>query len=118
MYAFIQIISSGAQSLTGTPSNSSSRARSNHESSTSHNPLPAEIAERVSKLQAAVGHTVIIVPGNEKVRKVAEAIQAKDMDVRPIMSPTVSKEKERIRICLHAYNTSEEIDDLLKFIKE
>src|SRR5947208_6625024 len=41
MYAFIQIISSGAQSFTGMPSNASSRARSNHESSTSHNPLPA-----------------------------------------------------------------------------
>src|SRR2546430_1952030 len=41
MNAFIQIISSGAQSFTCNPSSSSSCARSNHESSTSHKPLPA-----------------------------------------------------------------------------
>ena len=49
MNAFIQIISSGAQSFTGISSSSSCRARSNHESSTSHNPFPArKIRSRTS----------------------------------------------------------------------
>lgn len=58
----------------------------------------------------------LIVPGNEQVKKLAQALQANDMDVRPIMSPTVPKGKERLRICLHSYNTFEEIDRLLQII--
>lgn len=60
----------------------------------------------------------LIVPGNENVRKIALAIQANDMDVRPIMSPTVAEGKERIRICLHAYNTMQEIDMLMNVIEK
>jgi len=60
----------------------------------------------------------LIVPGNENVKKLALAIQAHDMDVRPIMSPTVAEGKERIRVCLHAYNTHKEIDTLLGVIKQ
>ncbi|HXB12651.1 MAG TPA: pyridoxal phosphate-dependent aminotransferase family protein, partial [Bacteroidia bacterium] len=47
----------------------------------------------------------LLVPGNENVKKLALAIQEHNIDVRPIMSPTVPRGKERIRICLHAYNT-------------
>ena len=59
----------------------------------------------------------LVVLGNENVRRLALAIQAHDMDVRPIMSPTVAEGKERIRVCLHAYNTHKEIDTLLDVIK-
>jgi 8-amino-7-oxononanoate synthase len=58
----------------------------------------------------------LVVSGNEKVKKLALAIQERNMDVRPIMSPTVSKGKERIRVCLHAYNTIDEIDVLLNVL--
>ncbi len=58
----------------------------------------------------------LLVPGNENVKKLALAIQEYNMDVRPIMSPTVPRGKERIRICLHAYNTKSEIDKLLEII--
>ncbi len=58
----------------------------------------------------------LIMPGNEKVKKLALAIQDRNMDVRPIMSPTVAKGKERIRVCLHAYNTIDEMDILLNVI--
>jgi 8-amino-7-oxononanoate synthase len=58
----------------------------------------------------------LVVPGNSKIKKLANTIQAKDIDVRPILSPTVPKGKERIRICLHAYNTAAEIDTLLGII--
>jgi 8-amino-7-oxononanoate synthase len=58
----------------------------------------------------------LIVPGNKEVRQLCKTIQEKDMDVRPILSPTVPKGKERIRVCLHSYNTKEEIDLLFKTI--
>jgi hypothetical protein len=35
------------------------------------------------------------------------------MNVRPITWPTVPKGKDRVRICLHAGNTKEEVDGLI-----
>lgn len=55
---------------------------------------------------------VVIVPGNAAVKELAERLQAAGLDVRPILSPTVEKGKERLRIVLHAFNTEEEIDRL------
>lgn len=55
---------------------------------------------------------VVIVPGNAAVKALAERLQAAGLDVRPILSPTVEKGKERLRIVLHAFNTEEEIDRL------
>ena len=40
------------------------------------------------------------------------------MNVRAIMFPTVRKGKERVRICLHAGNTKEEMDRLISGIVE
>ncbi|PZD78973.1 pyridoxal phosphate-dependent aminotransferase family protein [Mesonia sp. K7] len=57
-----------------------------------------------------------IIPGNEQARNLAEQIQAQDMMVKAILSPTVPQGKERIRICLHSFNTSQEIDTLLDVI--
>lgn len=59
----------------------------------------------------------LLVPGNGEVKYVCNKIREKDMDVRPILSPTVPKGKERIRICLHSYNEKEEIDLLFETIK-
>jgi 8-amino-7-oxononanoate synthase len=58
----------------------------------------------------------LLVSGNENVKKLSLAIQKQGMDVRPIMSPTVPKGKERIRVCLHSYNTHAEMDKLLEVI--
>ena len=60
----------------------------------------------------------VIVPGNEAVRQVAGAVQRVGYDVRPIVSPTVATGQERIRICLHSYNTEAEIDGLLTALAE
>jgi len=60
----------------------------------------------------------IIVPGNDAVKKLAESIQSKGYDVRPILSPTVPIGQERLRICLHSFNTKEQIDELIKIIGE
>lgn len=56
----------------------------------------------------------VIVPGNENVKKMAKSLQGKGFDVRPILSPTVKEGSERVRICLHNYNTEEEINALVK----
>lgn len=60
----------------------------------------------------------MIVPGNNEVRHVCKKLQDAGMDVRPILSPTVPKGKERIRVCLHSYNTKEEIDLLFQTIEK
>jgi len=55
----------------------------------------------------------ILIPGNEEVKRVAKKIQEKGFDVRPILSPTVSKGQERLRICLHSFNTEQQIKELV-----
>ena len=59
----------------------------------------------------------IIIEGNNAVKNMALLVQKEGFDVRPIMSPTVPKGKERIRICLHAFNTEEEVKGLLMSVK-
>ena len=54
-----------------------------------------------------------VVAGNEKVKTCALQLQEKGFDVRPIMSPTVPKGKERLRFCLHSFNTEKEIKEVL-----
>jgi len=44
--------------------------------------------------------------------------KAKKMGIKPILSPTVPKGEERLRICLHSYNTKEEINLLFQTISE
>lgn len=58
-----------------------------------------------------------IVPGNAKVKSIAAQLQHEGFDVRPILSPTVKEGEERLRFCLHAYNTKEEISRVLSFLK-
>jgi len=59
---------------------------------------------------------VVIVPGNAAVKAVAERLQAAGLDVRPILSPTVEKGRERLRIVLHAFNTEDEVDRLIRIL--
>lgn len=54
----------------------------------------------------------IIVPGNERVKSASEYLNTRGFDVRPILSPTVPIGKERLRICLHTFNSPEEIRQL------
>jgi 8-amino-7-oxononanoate synthase len=60
----------------------------------------------------------IIVKGNFAVKSLGEHVNKNGMDARPIVSPTVAVGKERVRICLHSFNTLNEVDHLLKTIKE
>ncbi len=64
------------------------------------------------RLDSTTPIQVVIVPGNAAVKALAARLQEAGLDVRPILSPTVEKGTERLRIVLHAYNTEEEIDRL------
>jgi 8-amino-7-oxononanoate synthase len=57
-----------------------------------------------------------IIPGNEKVKSIAAQLQQKGFDVRPILSPTVPEGQERLRFCLHSYNSMDEISNVLKLL--
>ena len=60
----------------------------------------------------------IILGDNNKTRKIAAQLQNAGLDVRPILSPTVPEGTERLRICLHAFNTTNEIILLADTLKE
>ncbi len=53
----------------------------------------------------------------DKTRKLSKYLNEQGFYIRPIVYPTVARGSERLRICLHAYNTKSEIDRLFKSIK-
>jgi 8-amino-7-oxononanoate synthase len=55
-----------------------------------------------------------VIPGNEKVKSIAMQLQKQGFNVKAILSPTVPEGQERLRICLHSYNSEAEISELLK----
>ncbi|BDB52394.1 aminotransferase class I/II-fold pyridoxal phosphate-dependent enzyme [Flavobacterium ammonificans] len=57
-----------------------------------------------------------IIPGNEKVKSIAHQLQSKGFDVKPILSPTVPEGQERLRFCLHSYNSENEITQLVQLL--
>ncbi|WP_396591423.1 aminotransferase class I/II-fold pyridoxal phosphate-dependent enzyme [Allomuricauda sp. R78024] len=59
----------------------------------------------------------LVLPGNEKVKQVSKYLQTEGFDVKPILSPTVKIGQERLRFCLHSYNTKEEISRVLSIIR-
>lgn len=56
----------------------------------------------------------IVLPGIEWGQKVAAVLRQKGYELRPILAPTVPAGKERLRICLHVFNTEEEIKGLVQ----
>jgi 8-amino-7-oxononanoate synthase len=60
----------------------------------------------------------IILKNNDKARALANELQANGLDVRAILSPTVPAGLERLRICLHAFNTGNEISLLTNLINK
>jgi 8-amino-7-oxononanoate synthase len=57
-----------------------------------------------------------IIPGNERVKSIAHQLQSKGFDVKPILSPTVPEGQERLRFCLHSYNSEIEITQLVQLL--
>lgn len=54
-----------------------------------------------------------IIPGNQNVKSIASQLQEKGFDVKAILSPTVPEGQERLRFCLHSFNSKEEISEVL-----
>ena len=60
----------------------------------------------------------LVVGGNEKARAIANELHRAGLDVRPILSPTVAKGSERLRICLHSFNSDNEITLLSEILHQ
>jgi 8-amino-7-oxononanoate synthase len=71
-----------------------------------------ELIESPSAIQC------IIISGNERCRLVASALQRNGLDIRPIVSPTVPKGKERLRICLHEFNYEQDILKIFEILQD
>ncbi len=59
-----------------------------------------------------------IIKGNERVKKIANQLNANGYFVKPILSPTVAKDTERLRFCIHNYNSIQDIENVLITLKQ
>ena len=57
-----------------------------------------------------------VIPGAEKVKIISQKLQEKGFDVKAILSPTVTVNKERLRFCIHSYNSKKEISEVLRLL--
>ena len=60
----------------------------------------------------------LIMPGNTRVRALANELRQQGLWTVPIVSPTVPVGMERIRICLHSFNSEADIDRLFQAIAD
>jgi 8-amino-7-oxononanoate synthase len=71
-------------------------------------------ALKFKKLISETPIQVVIIPGNDLVKQIALQLQKANLDVRPILYPTVPAGKERLRIVLHSFNTKEQVQLLIE----
>lgn len=57
-----------------------------------------------------------IIQGNENVKNLANLFQESGFDVKAILSPTVPAGQERLRFCVHSFNTKLQIDGILNLL--
>ena len=74
------------------------------------------VREKVIAFDSAI--ISLLYPGNEKVKELAKRIQYAGFDVKPILHPTVPKGAERLRICLHIFNTDDDIIKLVELLNQ
>ncbi len=79
------------------------------------NGIKPDIRQRMIESESAI--QCVVIRGNENVKSVALNLQEAGFDVRPILHPTVPSGEERLRICLHAFNTEGEIARLITALK-
>jgi 8-amino-7-oxononanoate synthase len=68
--------------------------------------------EREARYTSQSAIQVILTPGNEMAKRIAQQLLEKGYDIRPILSPTVKAGEERLRICLHTFNSTEQVISL------
>ena len=59
----------------------------------------------------------LILPTREGCQKMGQKLLQKGFCVWPILSPTVRRGQEHLRVCVHAFNTKDEMKNLLKDFK-
>jgi len=55
-----------------------------------------------------------IISGNSNVKEISNQLQQKGFNVKAVLFPTVPEGKERLRFCLHSYNTEQDITSVLE----
>ena len=75
-----------------------------------------KIREKVIAFDSAI--ISLLYPGNEEVKELAKQIQSAGFGVKPILHPTVPKGAERLRICLHIFNTDDDIIKLVELLNQ
>lgn len=60
----------------------------------------------------------LVMSGNENVKRIAQELQEHHFDIKPILSPTVPKGEERLRLTLHSYNSHQEIDEFFNLLHQ
>ncbi len=75
-----------------------------------------ELSDRFIESESAIH--CCVVSGNDNVKSVARDLQESGFDVRPILSPTVPKGKERLRFCLHSYNSKQDVISVTERLSE
>jgi 8-amino-7-oxononanoate synthase len=60
----------------------------------------------------------VLFKGNHEVKRCADYLQKNELECRAIRFPSVKAGSERIRVCLHAYNTQFEIKKLIETLRE
>lgn len=57
-----------------------------------------------------------LISNSEEVKKIVRHLNDNGFDPEPVFFPTAPKGKERIRFCVHAYNSEEEITQVLSLL--
>ncbi|WP_442846906.1 aminotransferase class I/II-fold pyridoxal phosphate-dependent enzyme [Leeuwenhoekiella sp. H156] len=57
-----------------------------------------------------------IIAGNNRVKAISRKLKEEGFDVKAILSPTVPLGQERLRFCLHSYNSQSEIQTVLELL--
>lgn len=71
---------------------------------------------KVSFIEGSSPIVPIIIPGNNKVKEISMLAKEEGLGIFPVLSPTVPVGTERLRIIIHSYNSSEEIQQLVQFL--
>ena len=60
----------------------------------------------------------LIVKDTQRLRNLSSLLQTQGLGIKPIYAPTVPKGEERLRICLHSFNSQAEIEQLFSLITQ
>lgn len=74
------------------------------------NQLQSYFLESKSAIQSC------IIPGNDAVKEISDRLKQRGYEVKSILSPTVKRGRERLRFCLHSFNSEAEIRDVLRVL--